>query len=112
MHKSWSVDSSTGMRRKQRPCNLNLSRDTTALAAAPNVSRSKEVLNEKEEETVSEQNPLRLLRQQKCPSTNMMSSNVLPLPPRERNVANANHAANRHQRKHPLLIPGIGHYIY
>jgi len=56
------------------------------------------------EEEMIDSNPLRLLRQSKAAAA---TSNVLPLPPRERSRTGTGlSTTTRHQRKHPLLIPG------
>ena len=50
----------------------------------------------------SESNPLRMLRTGAFPIV------PIPLPPRDRSKPSASPSKPRHQRKHPLIIPGQG----
>jgi hypothetical protein len=102
-----SSSSHSGIVRKSKPRNLSLpdenmvinyheSLKQAAAAAAASENKDEEV----------DGNPLRLLRQNKTPGG---TTNVLPLPPRDKNKSigiNSFSSSNaRHQRKHPLLIP-------
>jgi len=96
---------SSGIVRKSKPRNLSLPDENMVHNYHESLKQQAALASSFKDEEV-DGNPLRLLRQNKTPGG---VTNVLPLPPRDKNKPigmNSFATSNaRHQRKHPLLIP-------